>query len=267
VPFLLIQLRRERKLAGELSDFWVVLTVTTVFWLVRVFPDQVGQIGSGIFAWFGGVTPVPWQAQDLIPAVGIASLLVAYITAARGVFDWTPFTVAAVIIAIIYRGYETGDASWAKLFMFVGILSGILEIIRQPVAGQQRQQGKPNGVDRAAALTLVLGAGVVFLILRAVIAGFVMSQIESINAPPPFYVELGRTLYSNANLVGLIVAAVIAWQLRWMAGNIIATVLMRLKPDNKDLVRLKPHPKVRLYDSTLLAHYALLAIWLFAGSL
>lgn len=266
VPLLLWQLRRERKLARESADFWIVLTITVVFWLVRVFPDQVGQVGSGILAWFGGVNPVPWAAVDLIPAAGILCLVVAYWRTVQGEFDWTPFTVAAVVIAVIYRGWDAADASWAKLFLGVGILSGVLEILRAPVSGQNKPTNGGKKGDRAAALSLVLGALVTFVILRALIGGFITSQIEATSAPPAFYLDLGRTLYANANLVSLVLAAVIAWQLRWQAGSILAGILMRLD-SKRGLERLMPHPGIRFYDSTLLSHFTILAIWLFTGSL
>lgn len=257
IPLLLFQLHRERKEVKELSDFWVVVAIVVGFWLTRVFPAAIGSIGSGIFAWLGGVNPVPWRAEDLIPAAGLAGLGLAYLAAAKGKFDWTPFSVSAVLIAVIYRGYETADVSWARLFMFAGLVTGMLEVLRAPV----RQNS-----DRAASLSLVLGGGVIFLALRGLIGGFVTNQMQVIASPPEWYVPLGQLLFANANLIGMVLAAIIAWQLRWKAGQVFAWIVTKLD-DTKDLGRLKPHDGLRSHDSTLLAQYALLALWLFTGSI
>lgn len=262
VPLLLWQLRRERKLAKELSDYWIVLLATVVFWFVVVFTAQVGQIGSGIVAWFGGVAPVPWGAAELIPVAGGVCLLVAYWATLSGSFDLTPVAVMAVLVAVVAHAYDGGDANWSKLVMAIGLVIGLVEVIRRPVAGG----GKKNG-DRAAALSLVAGAGIIFFVLKSVIFDFITTQIELTQAPPELYIGLGKVLYANATVVAMILAAIVAWTLRWQAGTLLATLLAKLGPKGRDLERLMPHPNVRFYDSTLLAHFGLLAVWLFFGGL
>lgn len=256
VPLLLWQLRRERKLAKDISDFWLVLVAAVIFWFVRVFPEAVGQIGSGMAAWFSGGPPIPWGVEALVPVAGIVCVVVAYWATTSGSFDLTPLSVMLVILAVIYHAYDGGDSAWAKLALGIGLVVGLVEVMRQPLK---------NKGDRAGALSLVLGAVILFLALRGLINWFIQGQIELVTNPPGFFVDLGRTLYANASLVSLILAAVIAWGLRWQVGNLLAGAVIRFGPKDKGLERLLPHQGVRFYDSTLLAHFALLALWLFVG--
>jgi hypothetical protein len=260
IPLLLWQLKKERTIANEMNDWWLVVSAAILFFFARTNPVPFGTIGGNFFAWWGGNTPIVWRPEETVPFVAFICAGMGLFASLRGVRDWTPFSMICVIIAIIWKAYDqNADASWAKIFLFVGAVAGVMEIIREPGRRQ---------TDRAGAFGMVIGMTVVFLVSRGIILSLIRSQLEAITNPPLWFVDPGKMLYANAALVAIIGAAALAWVSRFGAGKLIFGLLRKVSSTNRDFERLTPQPDaIKFWDTTILAQYALLMVWLFTGAL
>lgn len=261
VPLLLWQLSKERKLADEMNDWWLVLLAAILFWFVRNNPLPFGAIGGKFIAWWGGTNINIWQPEETLPFMAIVCAGMGLYASLRGRRDLTPVSMICVVIAIIWKAYDTSsDDSWSKVFLFSGVLFGVLEIIREPASKKQ--------ADRAGVFGMVITMVAIFAVVRSVIYNLIKMNTTMIAVPPSWYIELGRALYANASVVAIIGAAMTAWMLRFQSGKLLFGTVSRMAKDTAEYSRLIPNASaIKFWDSTILSHYAILVVWLFMGAL
>lgn len=259
VPVLLWILKKERTEAREISDFWAVLVASTFFLAVRFYPTAFGAFGGQVSSWFTGIPPHIWGTPEVVPAAALLGAFIGLVVSFQGQRDMTSLSVILIIEAVIWKAFDT-DMSWPRLLMTAGLVLSVYEVLKTPKG--------PRAVDRAGIFGMTVVAVLIYSLVRNISYYLIKSNIESIASVPEWYLQFGQIIWQNANIIAVVLGITAAWLGRGLITKLMVKFAVKVIGVREDINRLAPADDYRRqWDGVLLFVAAVLALWLYTGSL